>query len=126
VAFIAVPLWLTFRRPDAAPDHRQAHAYLRARQALTLTLAGSATPTLVRTQLTKGRMTWPPARQATAVTSAAATVTPVIRGPVTAAVALSPAAGQAAGQLLARGGLVRSPVMNASAYRTPITIRMNR
>jgi len=47
-------------------------------------------------------------------------------GPVTAAVALLPASGQAAGQALARRGLDRSPVMNASAYRTPITIRMNR
>jgi len=53
VAFIAVPLWLTFRRPDAAPDHSQANAYLRARQALTLAPAGAATATLVRAQLTK-------------------------------------------------------------------------
>ena len=53
VAFIAVPLWLTFRRPDAAPDHSQAHSYLRARQALKLAPAGSATATLVRAQLTK-------------------------------------------------------------------------
>jgi hypothetical protein len=53
VAFIAVPLWLTLRRPDAAPDHSQAHAYLRARQALKLAPASSATATLVRAQLTK-------------------------------------------------------------------------
>ena len=52
VAFIAVPLWLTFRRPDSAPDHSQAHAYLRARQALKLTLAGTAAAP-VRAQLTK-------------------------------------------------------------------------
>ena len=53
VACIAVPRWLTFRRPDAAPDHSQAHAYLRARQALKLTPAGSATAMLARGQLTK-------------------------------------------------------------------------
>jgi len=53
VAFIAVPLWLTFRRPDSAPDHSQAHAYLWARQALKLTPAGTATAELVRAQLTK-------------------------------------------------------------------------
>jgi hypothetical protein len=51
VAFIAVPLWMTFRHPDSAPDHSQAHAYLRARQELKLVPAGSAT--LVRAQLTK-------------------------------------------------------------------------
>ncbi len=53
VAFIAIPLWVTFRRPETAPDHSQAHAYLRARQALKLTPAGSDTASLVRAQLTK-------------------------------------------------------------------------
>jgi hypothetical protein len=53
VAFIAVPLWLTFRRPDSAPDHSQAHAYFRARQALKLAPAGTATAAVVRAQLTK-------------------------------------------------------------------------
>ena len=33
IAFIAVPLWVTFRWPDTAPDHTEAHAYLRARTA---------------------------------------------------------------------------------------------
>jgi hypothetical protein len=32
-AFIAVPLWLTFKRPETAPDHAEARAYLRARSA---------------------------------------------------------------------------------------------
>jgi hypothetical protein len=53
VAFIAVPLWLTLRWPDSAPDHSQAHAYLRARQALKLAPAGTATAAVVRAQLTK-------------------------------------------------------------------------
>ncbi len=53
VAFIAIPLWVTFRRPETAPDHSQAHAYLRARQALKLTPAGSDTASLARAQLTK-------------------------------------------------------------------------
>ncbi len=52
VAFIAIPLWVTFRRPETAADHSQAHAYLRARQALKLTPAGSDA-SLVRAQLTK-------------------------------------------------------------------------
>jgi hypothetical protein len=34
IAFIAVPMWLTFTRPNTAPDHTQARAYLRAREAL--------------------------------------------------------------------------------------------
>ncbi len=53
VAFVAVPLWMTFRRPETAPDHSQAHGYLRARQALKLTPAGSPAATLMRAQLTK-------------------------------------------------------------------------
>jgi hypothetical protein len=53
VAFIAIPLWMTFRRPETAPDHSHAHAYLRARQVLKLTPAGSDTATLARAQLTK-------------------------------------------------------------------------
>ena len=40
IAFIAVPMWLTFRRPNTAPDHTQARAYLRAKAAL----AGARTP----------------------------------------------------------------------------------
>lgn len=41
VAFIGIPLWLTFHRPETAPDHAEARAYLRARAALTR----RATPT---------------------------------------------------------------------------------
>ena len=32
-AFIGVPLWLTIQRPESAPDHAEARAYLRARSA---------------------------------------------------------------------------------------------
>lgn len=53
VAFIAIPLWMTFKRPETAADHSEAHAYLRARQELMLTPANSATAALVRAQLTK-------------------------------------------------------------------------
>jgi hypothetical protein len=53
VAFIGIPLWMTVRRPETAPDHSQAHAYLQARQALKLTPAGSPAATLARAQLTK-------------------------------------------------------------------------
>ena len=51
--FIAVPLWMTVKRPESAPDHSRAHAYLRARQALKVTPADSATATVVRAQLTR-------------------------------------------------------------------------
>lgn len=34
VAFIAVPLWMTFTRPETRADHPRAHGYLRPRPAL--------------------------------------------------------------------------------------------
>jgi hypothetical protein len=34
IAFVAIPLWLTFQRPQTAPDHAEARAYLRTRTAL--------------------------------------------------------------------------------------------
>jgi hypothetical protein len=34
LAWIGVPLWLTFKRPPAAPDFSAAHAYLAATAAL--------------------------------------------------------------------------------------------
>ncbi|HEV3287405.1 MAG TPA: hypothetical protein VG123_00270 [Streptosporangiaceae bacterium] len=53
VAFIAIPMWMTFQRPETAPDHTKAHAYLRARQALKLAPATAATAARVRAELTK-------------------------------------------------------------------------
>ena len=35
VAFIGIPLWMTFTRPDAGADHTGALRYLRARSART-------------------------------------------------------------------------------------------
>jgi hypothetical protein len=46
VAFIGIPLWLTFKRPPTAPGHAGAHAYLRSRPALA---AGPARRHLART-----------------------------------------------------------------------------
>ena len=46
LAFIGIPLWMTFRRPQTGPDHSQAHAYLRAKAALaraSTTAPGRAT-----------------------------------------------------------------------------------
>jgi hypothetical protein len=43
IAFIAVPLWMTFRRPNVGADHSQAHAYLRAKAALAAVTPGRAT-----------------------------------------------------------------------------------
>jgi hypothetical protein len=34
IAFIGIPLWMTFRRPDTGADHSRAHAYLAAKTAL--------------------------------------------------------------------------------------------
>lgn len=34
VAFIAIPLWMTFKRPETGADHSRAHGYLRSRPAL--------------------------------------------------------------------------------------------
>ena len=31
VAFTAIPLWMTFKRPETGADHTAAHRYLRAR-----------------------------------------------------------------------------------------------
>jgi len=42
IAFIGIPLWMTFRRPQTGPDHSQARAYLRAKAALAG--AGAAAP----------------------------------------------------------------------------------
>lgn len=39
IAFIGLPLWLTFRRPETAPDHAGARAYLRTRTAFASALA---------------------------------------------------------------------------------------
>lgn len=30
-AIIGIPMWMIFKRPDRAPDHSEAHAYLRAK-----------------------------------------------------------------------------------------------
>jgi len=42
IAFIGVPLWMTFRTPQTGPGHAQAHAYLRARTALGTPPGGTA------------------------------------------------------------------------------------
>lgn len=34
LAFIGIPLWMTFRRPQTGPDHSDARAYLRYGAAL--------------------------------------------------------------------------------------------
>jgi len=42
VAFIGIPLWMTFTRPDAGADHSGAQRYLRARSTRTQPVAGAA------------------------------------------------------------------------------------
>jgi hypothetical protein len=39
VAFIGLPLWLTFHRPETAPDHTEARAYLNNRTTFAATRA---------------------------------------------------------------------------------------
>jgi len=42
VAFIGIPLWMTFTRPDAGADHTGAQRYLRARSTRTQPVARAA------------------------------------------------------------------------------------
>lgn len=35
IAFIGIPLWLTFQRPEIGADHAEARAYLRTRPTVT-------------------------------------------------------------------------------------------
>jgi len=42
ITFIAVPLWWTFKRPPAVPDHSEARAYLRTRTAFAEALVRRA------------------------------------------------------------------------------------
>jgi hypothetical protein len=42
ITFIAVPLWWTFKRPPAAPEHSEARAYLRTRNVFAQALARRA------------------------------------------------------------------------------------
>jgi len=38
-AFIGIPLWMTFKRPQTGADHSEARAYLRTRDAFASALA---------------------------------------------------------------------------------------
>lgn len=40
LAWVGIPVWMTFRRPEVAPDHSHARAYLAGKAALA---AGTAT-----------------------------------------------------------------------------------
>jgi hypothetical protein len=41
IAFIGIPLWMTFKSPDTSPDHGQARTYLRAKAGLVTASADS-------------------------------------------------------------------------------------
>jgi len=41
-AFIGIPLWMTFARPETGADHTRARRYLRARSARTQPAARAA------------------------------------------------------------------------------------
>jgi hypothetical protein len=41
-AFIGIPLWMTFKRPETGADHTGAHRYLRARSARRQPVVGAA------------------------------------------------------------------------------------
>ena len=45
IAFIAVPLWWTFKRPQTGADHTEARTYLRTRTAFAEALARRAART---------------------------------------------------------------------------------
>jgi hypothetical protein len=38
-AFMGIPLWMTLKRPETAPDHSQARAYLAAKAAAVPAMA---------------------------------------------------------------------------------------
>ena len=42
VAFIGIPLWMTFKRPETGADHTSAQRYLRARSAHTQPIVRAA------------------------------------------------------------------------------------
>jgi len=44
IAFIGIPLWMTFNDPETAPDHTEARAYLRTRTAFATALARRPAP----------------------------------------------------------------------------------
>jgi hypothetical protein len=56
-AFIAIPLWLTFRSPETSPDHAEARAYLRTRSAFAeaVTPPGRSRPGNTRARPGRGR-----------------------------------------------------------------------
>jgi len=53
IAFIGVPLWMTFRMPQTGPDHAESHAYLRATTAAATAAFGprGGTPAADRAQV---------------------------------------------------------------------------
>ena len=51
IAFIAVPLWWTFKRPQTGADHTEARAYLRTRTAFAEALARRAARTRTQTSI---------------------------------------------------------------------------
>jgi hypothetical protein len=44
IAFIGIPLWMTFKRPETARDHTEARAYLHTRTAFATALARRSAP----------------------------------------------------------------------------------
>ena len=44
IAFIGIPLWMTFKLPQTGPDHAEARAYLRARPAFAAAMARRSAP----------------------------------------------------------------------------------
>lgn len=54
-AFIGIPLWMTFKRPQTGPDHTGAHAYLHTRTAFAAAMR--------RRQAARGRSPVPSAER---------------------------------------------------------------
>jgi hypothetical protein len=53
LAIVGIPAWMIYRRVDRAPDHSEAHAYLRARaEAERSTGTGAAAPAQLTTMAT--------------------------------------------------------------------------
>ncbi|MGE5137744.1 MAG: hypothetical protein ACM32E_33210 [Gemmatimonadota bacterium] len=61
LAIVGIPAWMIYKRVDRAPDHSEAHAYLRAKaEAERISGPGAAAPAQVTTMAAAAA---PPARQ---------------------------------------------------------------
>lgn len=68
LAWIGIPMWMTFKRPERAPDHSEAEAYYQAKAALmqgeSVVTVPAAGMTMTRQHMTATRQAVPGRRHA--------------------------------------------------------------